>query len=477
MNRSKKMLPIILGSIIGIGVLIAVIIIAATGRIGNPMEERTASSEVIESTQQQESEAESSESELNSAAESSVTEESSEYPKGYVPENDPSMHYSDYLTEEDEHNLPSIPILDDGSGTSGKEAGESLNDLDPLSSGQAANTGSSTLQLVTGEKITIGLSEKDAPDDDYVYISPVITGQRKDVIYCISFMSTRVEVEYSQDETDLRNHWEWGDDIHVFYKLDETYDTLLPAEKLPDGCYGARWRNYVYWDGSEGEDANTTIYMHVAEYDTGTYIGAFAFDMIWNSEISRFELKDFRSNDVRDTGALTEEERADIVWITCDELKNQQYRQRYYFYTEPEIIDASAETCIVEKLPDILYSPCRFVDDALALYPHAYYGVLDIYAVHINYSQYSSVTFYFAPYHQTLGRGFDSPYAPGSDDLQLELFGYSANGVIDMETFIYSNISMYWPGEGDYMSYLPAKFKNYIEEHNMDMSDYEKFRN
>ena len=298
-----------------------------------------------------------------------------------------------------------------------------------LTDGMGNNNQTHSAKLRTGETLNVGISAGE--NSDYIFLSPILTDTKENVNYVFYLKSTRDAVEYEMPKSEAGEVEKWPD-CHQFFAYGETFDTLIPNYGYrSESEFGCRWKHDISYDGSMREDSNTTIYLHITDEDTHRVLGAFKIEIVYDAVKSHYKIGSLDSTDVRDTGELSEDDQKKILDITENYLIGQHSNEAVFFAGDEEYVKGSRETAVISHLLWPYFLPIHDIAGLWRLYPSNYYGFLDIYAVNIQYEPHDSVTFYFAPSNQLIGKGFDRPYAPGSTDLDLRCFGFSA---IDTET-------------------------------------------
>lgn len=324
-----------------------------------------------------------------------------------------------------------IPAEDDADSSAADnyiEDASFVNDTGAVDSAQYVNNSVLTCDYGNGKHISIGINDASLTDAIYLNLQCSEATEAHPVIFCVT--SSRVTVKYSNALGTDANAGT-NADYNNYICVGRTYDFLIPSQTISASDYGGRWFNDPFEDGVL--DTGTELYIRAIQlnredYTGGTLLAVLKATVSFDASSNTYSLAGFESNDVRETGALSEDERVSIVIDAISFIRDDS---RGDIWIVPDnLLLGIDETAIVEQIPQTYYK--RLLTSSNEDVPRGKFANCDIYAVNLNTPAFGCITIYYAPRAQTIGL---NTLGPDSTELNLTAFGYDPVFPFTTQTF------------------------------------------
>ena len=276
-----------------------------------------------------------------------------------------------------------------------------------------------------GNTISVGIDDSSLTDGIYLNISCSEASKETPIGFYV--LTDSGFIMYASED----NNRQALNDVGVYnVLLGRTYDLGSPSEYANDVDYGCKWLSDA--------QTNATLYIRafrLGESSLGQLVATICISISYNEETRQYAIDSANSSDVNATEKLTSEERDFIVQDAVDFMGNSSRNNRADMFDNLDYDMTSAwatarRLAVVEYVPMTYFTKFYGVDGKAA--NRRDFIKCDVYAVCFPLTGFGTVTMYYAPALQVMG--MTSPYAPGSTDLNLELFGYDAFYPFTQET-------------------------------------------
>lgn len=292
--------------------------------------------------------------------------------------------------------------------------------------GQYHNGEVRSLTLASGATLSAGLAS--GGDEDHIYLNLNYSEARPEgdsVGYYIK--SERGLMEYSDWDEILTDCDSEDNAGHAnFYIPRQIFDRVATMEYVDSQRYGVRWSD----DGSDGTIGGTIINVRAINLNTAEFIGVFDINISYDEDAG-YMIQSVTSADVRETGLLTDEERADAVNKAIAFAEGTVLTEDMYHVADWQ--NTARVGAFVHKSSRSYFGRLLNTEKKSDKFAN-HYTCQDTFAVTLPVSLYGYLTVYLAP--QTECIGLTEPTLYDSDDLDLQVYGYDPLNPRTEETII-----------------------------------------
>lgn len=297
----------------------------------------------------------------------------------------------------------------------------------PQNEGKYKNDRRLSWETASGKTIYVGL--ENSPMSDYIYLNLQCSDASKDGNEIGFYVkSSRGLLEYSDwtvglSDCDSGTNAEEGN----FYIPLQMYNSVARIVYADAERYGVRWTD----DGGDGTIGGATITARAVNLKTAEFIGIIEIMISYDETAGTYSITDIRSADVRETGRLKEDERAEAIQAAVEFAENEIFTKGNELSSGWQ--DVARAGAVVHSVDRTYFS--RLINaegNADKFIRH--YTCRDTFAVTMPISYFGYVTVYLAP--ETEVMGLTEPMLYGSDELNLKVYGYDPLNPRDEDSLI-----------------------------------------
>lgn len=260
------------------------------------------------------------------------------------------------------------------------------------------NSGTYSCELRPGVTLHVGLGSALAFDGIVLDLHTEDNSNPKDESYCYVIITSRGELQYAGTPAQAEDESNAGhsDFFVCFY----TYDRLVPARYQDPENYGLRWLNNISSDANP--EAGCDLRIYVMRHSDGEIMGVAELEIAYDKETTREYMAGLTNENLRLSGEINDTELTEMVDASLS-------------WMERKLGVSVPEGLLQNQWDDIVVDRCgrpiqgRFYNTEYMLASAGEFLGVDMIALHIPHSGYGTLTFYFAPYNDVLGKAVGEP--------------------------------------------------------------------